>query len=39
MEIKNTEPQEKMLGLNFIEAIIEEDLASGKNGDLVYTRF
>jgi glutaminyl-tRNA synthetase len=39
MDIKNTETQKQKSGLNFIETIIEEDLASGKNGNLVYTRF
>ena len=39
MDIKNTEISKQKSGLNFIEAIIEEDLASGKNGNLVYTRF
>ncbi len=39
MDIENTEIPKHKSGLNFIEAIIEEDLASGKNGSLVYTRF
>ena len=39
MDIKNTEVTKQKSGLNFIETIIEEDLSSGKNGNLVYTRF
>ncbi|MDR0603833.1 MAG: glutamine--tRNA ligase/YqeY domain fusion protein [Bacteroidales bacterium] len=39
MDIKDTEISKHKSGLNFIETIIEEDLLSGKNGDLVYTRF
>ena len=39
MDIKDTEVTKQKQGLNFIETIIEEDLASGKNGNLVYTRF
>ncbi|MEL6924958.1 MAG: glutamate--tRNA ligase family protein, partial [Bacteroidota bacterium] len=30
---------EKTASLNFIEQFIEEDLAAGKNGDRVHTRF
>lgn len=39
MDIKKEESSKPKVGLNFVEAIIEEDLASGKNGNLVYTRF
>jgi glutaminyl-tRNA synthetase len=39
MDKKDTEPSKNKTGLNFIETIIEEDLTSGKNGHLVYTRF
>jgi glutaminyl-tRNA synthetase len=38
MNIRNEEPAEKK-GPNFIEAIIEEDLRTGKNGTRVHTRF
>ena len=37
-EIKSTENQEKK-SLNFIEQIVEEDLAAGKNGGRIQTRF
>ena len=39
MDIKYGDIAKPKTGLNFVEAIIEEDLASGKNGNLVYTRF
>ena len=39
MDSKKEESSKPKAGLNFVEAIIEEDLASGKNGNLVYTRF
>jgi glutaminyl-tRNA synthetase len=39
MDNKDTALQKPKAGLNFVETIIEEDLASGKNDSLVYTRF
>jgi glutaminyl-tRNA synthetase len=36
-EIRTTEPSEK--SLNFIEEIVEEDLANHKNGGVIITRF
>ena len=39
MEIKDTEISKQKSGLNFIEAIIEDDLAAKKNASAVYTRF
>ena len=39
MDVKDGDIAKPKAGLNFVEAIIEEDLASGKNGNLVYTRF
>ncbi|HMM11078.1 MAG TPA: glutamate--tRNA ligase family protein, partial [Bacteroidales bacterium] len=32
-------PENEKRSLNFIEAIIEEDLSNGKNGGRVHTRF
>ncbi|HOF16853.1 MAG TPA: glutamine--tRNA ligase/YqeY domain fusion protein [Bacteroidales bacterium] len=39
MEAKNTSETTPKVGLNFIEAIIEEDIRNGKNDGKVYTRF
>ncbi|MDE6307655.1 MAG: hypothetical protein K2L79_02440, partial [Bacteroidales bacterium] len=37
--LKNETPATAERSLNFIEEIIEKDLASGKNGRRVHTRF
>ncbi|MDR1879023.1 MAG: glutamine--tRNA ligase/YqeY domain fusion protein [Bacteroidales bacterium] len=36
---KDSKLQKPKSGLNFIEAMVEEYLSSGKNGSLIYTRF
>ena len=38
MALKKEESSDRR-GLNFIEAIVEEDLSAGKNGNAIYTRF
>ena len=39
MTTENTVPEENKKSLNFIEAIVEKDLAEGKNGGRLQTRF
>jgi len=39
MSVDNTAKEEKTESLNFLEEIIEQDIAAGKNGGRVHTRF